>query len=153
MQENAPQWDPIAINHVLPWEDRLLILYLLFTCIFLIVRAVQITLFLWVSRKAVPESSPNSNYSRGLALASVRGMSLRRAAVLTILLSLLTLTLSVVNGLRDAITEKFLGWGALGIFSEALGTFAGGLAVCAALYASYAMLEGKLSRRRLTVRV
>jgi hypothetical protein len=41
MQENVPQWDSMSINHVPPWGVKLLFLYLLLACIFLLVRAAQ----------------------------------------------------------------------------------------------------------------
>lgn len=148
MQQSEPQWDPVTIDRVMSSGNRLLILYLFLTLVFFLVRVIQISRFLWVSRK----SSSSSALGPGrFALASTRSASLKHAAVLAILLSLLTLVSNIVSELHGAASAKFFSWNwwVNVVVAEDLTVFATGVLVCTILYAGYALLDGKLSRMQI----
>ena len=154
MQESVPQWDPTAINHVPPWGVKLLFLYLLLASIFLLVRVAQVSWFLWESRKFVRNDSEASGLTtrelQPLRSASIKTNSLRKGAILTLLVSLLTVVGQISVILRVASTEKHFGPAFLaGSFAEALLPFASGLVVCTALYLGFAILDGKLAPHRM----
>ena len=160
MQEAAgPQWDPISINHVAPWEIRLFVVYLLFVLVFFLVRVTQLGWFLWRSRKSgspLPGSEvalgATAAFLQDLALASIRSVSLKRSAVLTTLLSLAVSAEQAATLMRSISVEKVFGPAAFaGSGSEMLSALALGIGVCVVLYAAFAMFDGKLSRIRLRV--
>ena len=151
MQDTGPQWDPMTIDHVMPWEMRLFVFYLLFVLVFFLVRAMQLSWFLWRFRKDLsrPSGPEQTTPMSDLALASIRAVSLRRAAALTLLLSL---TMSAEQGaklLNSVSVEKHSSAAAVAVYtSELLTVFALGVGLCAALYAAFAIFEGRFSRLR-----
>jgi hypothetical protein len=161
MQENAPQWDPMTIDYVMPWEIRLLVITCFFGCIFLLVRAVQVGSFLWRSRHfatsgSVPaETSAQAarQYREALALASVRTASLRRGSFLILLLSFSVLAIQVTATLHRATTQPYIGPAFItGSFAQPMAAFAFGMMVCSAFYAAFALLEGKLARLEMLLK-
>jgi|SRR5579864_3708194 len=154
MQESAPQWDPISVNHVPPWGVRLLFLYLLLASIFLLIRVAQVSWFLWQSKKFVRNDSValglTTQELQPLRSASIKTNSLRKGAILTFLVSLLTVVAQISAILRTASTEKHFGPAFLaGSFAEALLPFALGVVVCTALYLGFVILDGKLAWRKM----
>lgn len=155
MQESAPPFEPIIIDHVIPWEIRIFVFYVLFLLIFFLVRVTQLSWFLSTSRKE--SSNPTNSELQSikgriigdLALASIRAISLKRAALFTLLLDF---TMSSVRGfelLKSMPVARFFGPAAIAGALEILPAFVLGIAVCAAMYATFAIFDGRLSRRKL----
>ncbi len=156
MQESAPQWEPITIDHMMSWEIRLFIFYVIFVLVFFLVRVTQLSWFLWTSRKVSSAATSSESQSskgtfvRELALASIRAVSLKRGSVLTLLLALV---MSLVRGselLKSMSIEKLFGPAAIaGTSSEIISALAFGVAVSSAMYAAFAVFDGQLSRLKL----
>jgi hypothetical protein len=135
MQE-TPQvgWDPIAINHQLPWASKLFLLYLL----------------LVVAISFVKSASVLRDFRRGSwETCSARIQSMRRLVFFTLLLSVLVAAELLRVTLMQIAAQRFFGRAALaGGLAEALTVFALGILVCTALYAGCGLCEGTLLRRR-----
>jgi hypothetical protein len=85
-----------------------------------------------------------------LRLASIRTASLRRGAVLTLLLSVFALTATAAGTLHFSELQGSIKPAALaaGMF-DGIAALTAGLAVCVLFYAAYAGFEAILSRRKL----
>jgi hypothetical protein len=152
MQESFgwPPYDEVR----LPWETRLFALYTLALSIFLLVRTVQLTAFLWRSRKAKGPSPPSPEsrlaFVHDLRIASIKAVSLRRATVLTLLLCVAITAEQIVSILRGiSVERRFLAPFFAGSISEALVVFAIGISACSVLYAGYAFFTGRISRLKV----
>jgi len=153
MQETLgqPQWDLTYEPTPLAWEARLFLFYLLLACGFLFLRSASVVRTLWRTRKPdASDGSPRAETKslKDLQLCSTKVASLKRAAVLTFILSFLALLDGSIRVLMAISTEKTIGLVALaGSASEILVMFALGISVCAALYTAFSVFEGILSRR------
>lgn len=150
MQESA-HWDPITIDHVMSWEIRLFVFYVLFVLVFFMVRVTQLSWFLWTSRKqGLGTASGGESVMRELARASIRVLSLKRSSALTLLLAILTSSVRGAEILRLVSMERFFGAAAMtGAGAEILTVFALGVGVGAAMYTAFAIFDGRLSRLKL----
>lgn len=151
MQESTQQWDPIIIDHVMSWEIRLFVFYLLFVMVFFLVRVTQLSWFLWTSRRQAGSlDSGGETIMRDLVRASIRIVSLKRGSVLTLLLAILTSSVRGAEVFRSMSIERFFGSAAAAAAgSELLSVFALGTGVSAAMYAVFAIFDGRLLRLRL----
>ena len=151
MQADSVQWELRSINHVMPWELRVLNFYFLLVLIFLLVRSAQLGWFFLRYRRSradhqvgqVPGivSAPGNE----LALASARGNSLKRAAVLTFLLSIAVSAEQLVKIMHFVVVNKmFYPATFAGSCSEVLISFSVGAAICTVLYAAFWLFEGRL---------
>jgi hypothetical protein len=78
--------------------------------------------------------------------------SIKRAAVLTFILSILALLDGTIRVLTSVSNEKFTGSAVFaGSTAAVLVLFALGVSVCAALYAAFSIFEEMLSRRKVTM--
>lgn len=149
MQDQPLPFD-LTIDHPTPWETRVFVLYILVVLAFLLVRTTQLTVFLWRYRKARNASpSPDSPGTavRDLHLASIKALSLRRAMILTLLVSIAISAERTVAVLREVSALKIYGPGFVGgSGAETLTVLAIGMVVCCMLYAAYAFFDGQLSR-------
>lgn len=85
-------------------------------------------------------------------MCSIKVASIKRAAVLTFILSILALLDGNIRVLTSVSSEKFTGSAVLaGSAAEVLVLFALGVSVCAALYAVFSIFEEVLSRRKVTM--
>jgi hypothetical protein len=85
------------------------------------------------------------------SLCSIKVASIKRAAVLTFILSLLALLDGTIRVLISVSTEKFTAPAFLAeSTAEVLVLFALGVSVCAAPYAAFSVFEEILSRRKVT---
>jgi hypothetical protein len=153
MQETVPDWQPMYEPTPLAWEARLFVLYLLLVCGFLLLRGMSVIRTLWRTRKAGSNASSQSEtkFLKEWSLCSIKVASIKRAAVLTFILSLLALLDGSIRVLTSVSNEKFTGSAVLaGATAEVLVLFALGVSVCAALYGAYSVLEGVLARRKAT---
>jgi len=156
MQDTSAGFD-LAMEYHLPWEQRLLILYLLVVLLFALVRAVRLT---WTLHQTWRITKSESSQSHSLPTARAKFLhdwrwyvikveSLRKAAVMTFLLSVLAFLYTAVNGLRELSVQRQIGMGALGgEGAELLTSFAVAVAVCTILYAAYGFLEGAMARKK-----
>jgi len=157
MQDNGPQWDPSTIDRIMPWEPRLFVLFLFVVAIFLLVRVTQLSWFLWRSKAVSPlpgsdvvASGSTTVLVRDLAIASIRAVSLKTSATLTLLLSLTVSAEELFKLLNSVRFEKSSGISAIaGAGAEIMSVFALAVGVCAMLYAAFAIFDGRLSRLRL----
>ena len=138
-------WDPISVNHHLPWASKLLILYLLVVVATSIVKSTAVLRLLWslshnpvrVSREYVWEMCSNK----------IR--SLRQLVFVTLLLTVLVTTMLVRASLMQIAVKEVVGIAAFsGGVAEVLTVFVLGILVCTVIYAVCALYEGVLSRRR-----
>ncbi|MFI5089266.1 MAG: hypothetical protein ACHP7P_04335 [Terriglobales bacterium] len=142
MQEHpAVGWDPIAINHHLPWESRLFLLYLLVVGAISLVKSVSLVRQLW-------SANPEVQSSRWEA-CSAKVQSIKRLVVLTFLLSVLLAADRTATVLIQLGSQKFFAvWAFSGEIAEVLKVFALGMLGCAMLYVVSGLFEGVLLRRR-----
>jgi hypothetical protein len=152
MQETLPDWQPMYEHPPLDWEARLFLLYLLLVCGFLFLRGMSVIRILWRTRKAgASDGSPKSQISflKEQGLCAIKVASIKRAAVLTFLLSLLALSDGFIRVFTSVSNDKVARSVVLaGSTAEVLVLFALGIAVCAALYAAFGAFEGILARRK-----
>ncbi len=83
-----------------------------------------------------------------VAMCSAKVRSLRKLAVLTLVISALETTWGLVNDLAYIAKYNSSVWSGIRALSENLTPFAVGLFLCAVLYAAYAFYEGVLQRRK-----
>ncbi len=83
-----------------------------------------------------------------VATCSAEVRSLRKLAVLTLIISLLETTWGLVNDLAYIAEYNSTVWSGIRALSENLTPLAVGLFLCAVLYAAYAFYEGVLQRRK-----
>ena len=155
MQETGPEWVPMYEPH-LSGEVRLFILFLLIALIFMAMQWARFVYFLGRTRKLGPEPGRDSESSavreflRDMELASIRVGSLRKTAVVVFLTSVLVLLDGTARILRAIAIEKNPGSAALaGAGAETLAVFSIGILVCTVLYASFAILNTRLQRKKV----
>jgi len=145
-------YEPVRLS----WEVRLFLFYLFVASSYWLVRSISLTWMLWRTRTMAHPSSDGSDDSlsgaeflKELALCSLKISAMKRAVVLTLILSALVPIGGAIRILRGVSTEKSTGPAALaGASVEVLIPFAIGISVCAALYAVYSIFEGILARRK-----
>lgn len=151
MQSDSVQWDLTSINHAVPWDLRVLNFYFLLVLIFLLVRSIQLTWFFLRHRRStgnhqvgqVPRTARASGNE--FALASARGNSLKRAAILTFLFSITILAEGLAKVTRFVVANKMVYPAALaGSCAEVLISFSVGAGICTVLYAAFWLFEGRL---------
>jgi hypothetical protein len=134
-------WDPISINHHLPWESRLFLLYLLVVGAISLGKSVSLVRHLWWGNADVQSSRWEACWAKV--------QSIRRLVVLTFLLSLLLAAYQTAKILIELSIQKFFAAGAFGGgMAEVLSLFALGMLGCAILYVVFGLFEGILLRRR-----
>ena len=143
-EEGAVGWDPVS-EYRLPWEGKLLVLYLVAVLVVLLVRSIQILHQVRTLRLA------GDRFLYVWEMCMARVASMKRLALLTLLVSSLTAVALSVRFLAR-IQQIHAAWsGAVaGGISEILAFFELGLFVCAALYAVSTFYEGMLARRRVS---
>jgi hypothetical protein len=152
MQETLQEWKPMYEPAALAWEARLFLFYLLLACSFLFLKSASAIRTLWRTRK--PDASDNSPQTgakllQDLRLCSIKVTSVKKAAVLTFILSFLAFLDGSIRALTAISMQKATGPAVLaGSAAEVLVLFALGIAVCAAQYAMFCIFEGVVARRR-----
>jgi len=138
-------WDPISVNHHLPWASKLLILYLLVVAATSIVKsAAVLRLLRSLSRDPVRVSR---EYVWEMCSNKIR--QLRQLVFVTLFLTVLVTTMLVRASLMQIAVKEAAGIAAFsGGIAEVLTVFVLGILVCTVIYASCALYEGALSRRR-----
>lgn len=142
MQEGTIGWDPIG-EYRLPWQGKLLVLYLLIVTAVLVARSIMLV----GDIRAL--HTGNDKFTHIWEMTMARVASMKRLALLTLLLSVLCTVNSAVHVLVKIQEMHSAGPGAIaGATSEVLTLFELGLFVCTALYAVASLYEGALARRR-----
>ena len=150
MQQPPVGWDPITIDHHLPFMSRLLMLYLLVVAVVWIVRSVNVLRILWSSKRG-PLSLPTigDEFLERCRICSNKIQSMKRLALVTLLWTVLVATLQLRSILVWFVMEKAslpaaLGGGVL----DALDIFIPGILVAAVLYSASVLYAGALQRAK-----
>ncbi len=150
MQE-TPQigWDPISINHHLPWASKLFVLYLLVVVAISLFKSARLLPQLWSFTRGSPRVSGSENESQyAWETSSNKIQSIKRLVFVTLLLTVLVSALLLRATLMRIVEQKAFGPAALGGgIVEVLTMFALGILVCTVLYAACALYEGMLRGR------
>ncbi len=156
MQEQSVGWDPITIDHQVPWQSRFFLVYLLFVIGISLVRTAGLVRNLWLLRSlsSRQQEGPEGPELRTRFLGvydtcSAKVRSIERSVVLTFLLCVLTAadqTRAVLASvaLENRPSFEYLSSSA----AEVLTVFVIGVLVCASLYALCDFCQGTLTRRR-----
>jgi hypothetical protein len=154
MQDTQVGFDLMGEYH-LPLAHKILILYLLVILILAVITSVRLGWHLCrvrgivrlKSSKASPAELTRNAVLSYLDLAPIRIASLRKASVLTFLLSLLVSVYTAIERLRDLSIERQIGLGILGAEgAELLIPLALGIAVCAFIYTLYWFFDATFAR-------
>ena len=146
-------WDPISINHHLPFNSRLFILYLLLVGTYALVKLAGSIRDLR-SLSAFARTSSDKSEQKGEITAIwdacwVKLQTMKRSAVLTFLLAVLAAADQAKTDLVYFTVQKTTGIASFsGSIAEVLATFALGILACTIIYAIYAFCEGLLIQRK-----
>jgi hypothetical protein len=157
MQEGSVGWDPISVDHQLPWQSKLFLLYLLIMIVMSILRLGGLIRQLWWPRadsskhsSAAGRSGPEFRPLGAWDACSYKIEAMKRSVLLTFLLSVLVAADQTRTMLSTFADQKVTGPAAFcGGMTEVLTVFAVGILVCAAIYAVSTFCEGVLARRRM----
>jgi hypothetical protein len=146
MQEGGQVgWDPISINRVLPWQSRVVMVYLFVVLLIGLVKATRLIHF-WLSNSRAPRVHGHEPFA-GTLIAEHRVKSLRRLAFLSLLVSLLGVAWVTSQYCAVASMEKITGPAMIfGVLAEELTTLSMGLGVSIFLYAMAMLCERLLVR-------
>ena len=151
MQEGPPlSLDPLSINYQLPWESRLLTLYLLVVVIVSLVKSANVLRALWLSQHgSLKQSSAEDEFVLAWERCSNKVQSIKRWVFVTLFWTVLVAAILLRKDLTF-FTEQKMFWTAafFGSTVEVLTVFVLGILVCAVLYTICALYEGALLRRR-----
>src|SRR5438270_11445091 len=104
MQNSSVGWDPISVDHQLPWPERLFVIYLLLVLGISTIRSINMARQFWFSGPLSKENKPaDAQFRYAWEICNAKAAGMKRMAVLTLLLALLLLTDVVTNiliGLR-----------------------------------------------------
>ena len=142
LQEDAQVgWDPVAINYQLPWQAKLLILYLVFVSVWTLARMIG------VFRQTL--RNPNQ---RALDGCLVELGFVRRWIVLTVCLAVAACGAIAAGFSAFVSMNKMIGAGILMAgFSEVFGVLSIAMMTSAVLYGLALWCEIRVQKRRLLV--
>jgi hypothetical protein len=157
MQNQSVGLDPIVIDHQIPWQSRLFLVYLLFLIVISVIRTASLVRNLWLlgSLSSREKGGPDHTQLRTTFLGvydtcSAKVRSIERSVVLTFLLCVLTAADQTRAVLASVAVEKHTSSVLLSASAaEVLTVFVIGVLVCASLYALCDFCQGTLSRRRV----
>ena len=143
MQEGTVGWDPMG-EYRLPWQGKLLVLYQLVVTAVLVARSIMLVGDIRALR------TENDKFTYLWEMSMARVVSLKKLALLTLLVSGLTAVALIVRFFAR-MQVLHAGWsGAVaGGIAEILLFLELGLFVCTALYAVSSFYAGMLTRRRI----
>ncbi|HKV79912.1 MAG TPA: hypothetical protein VJP02_17315 [Candidatus Sulfotelmatobacter sp.] len=152
MQEVGPPMslDPLSINYQLPWESRLLILYLLVVVAVSFVKSASMLRTLWLSKhSSLQQSSAEHEFMAAWERCSNKVQSIKRWVFVTLFWTVLVAATLLRNEFMYFTEQKIFWTGAFFVpTAEVLTTFALGMLVCAVLYTVCALFDGALLRKR-----
>ncbi|MGA3106012.1 MAG: hypothetical protein ABSD53_16145 [Terriglobales bacterium] len=156
MQDQQVGWDPIIIDHQMPWQSRFFLVYLLFGIGISLVRTASLARNLWLLRslssreKGGPDGPElSTKFLAAYDTCSAKVRSIERSVVLTFLLCVLTAADQTRAVLASVAVEKYTSFVFLSASAaEVLTVFVIGVLVCALLYALCDLFQGTLTRRR-----
>jgi hypothetical protein len=151
MQEgSAMGLDPLSIDRQMPWESRLLVLYLLIVVTVSAVKSVNIVRTLWLTKRAsLQQSSGEGEFALAWEMCSNKVQSIKRWVFVTIFWTVLVTALLLLNEFIPFAERKMLWSGAVfATIIEVLPIFVLGFLVCAVLYTVCALYEGVLVQKK-----
>jgi len=151
MQEGPPMAvDPLSINYQLPWESRLLILYLLVVITVSFVKSASVLRALWLSRYGpLRQSSTESEFVLAFEICSNRVQSMKRWVFVTLFWTVLVATLLLRREFQVFMEQKMFWSGAFFVPTiEVLTIFLLGILLCAVIYTACALFESALLSRK-----
>jgi len=153
--QHAPDvgWDPISINHHLPFHSRLFILYLLIVGTFSLVRLAgfirDLRSLSTIARTSSHKSEQETEFAAIWDACWVKLQAIKRSVGLTFLLAVLTAADQARTDFVYFTVQKATGIASFsGSIAEVLAIFALGILACTMIYAIYGFCEGVLIRRR-----
>jgi hypothetical protein len=146
--QQGPQvvWDPITIDHHIPFMSRLLILYLLVLAVVWVVRSVSVLRMFWSLRRG-PLALPTSedDFLERCEVCSRKIDSMKQLAFVTLLWTVLVAALQLRTTLVWLVeTKVFLPAALGGGVLDAVGIFIPGILAAAVLYSASILYAGAL---------
>ena len=151
MQAGPPMLlDPLSVDYQMPWESRLLVLYLLVVVTVSLVKSASVLRTLWLSKHgSLHQSSTEDEFVVAWERCSNKVQSIKRWVFVTLFWIFLVAATLLRNEFIFFTEQKMFWTGA--IFAptvEVLTIFVLGILICAVLYTVCAFYEGALLRRR-----
>lgn len=142
VQEDAQVgWVPVAISYSLPWQAKLLILYLAFVSVWTIAKMI------WVYRLTLRAPT-----ARGLEVCAAKLRWVRRWVVLTVLFAAVACADLTAEFFRQMSAQKVSSPGLIfATFSELFTIFATAMVVSTVIYALAMWCESRLEKHRMQV--
>jgi hypothetical protein len=142
--------DPLSIDHQLPWESRLLILYLFVVITVSLVKSAGVLRTLWLSkRNSLQLSGTEDEFALAWERCSNKVQSIKRWVFVTLFWTVLVTAMLLREEFIFFTEQKMFWTGALFAPTVEVRTiFVLGILVCAVLYTVCVVYEGALLRRR-----
>lgn len=143
-------WDPVSINYHLPWESRILILYLLLVVATSAVKSASVLRILWsLTRGSLRVTSNEDEFLSAWKRCSNMIQSMERLVFVTMFWIAFVTAVLLRSMLLRLVEQKMFSLAAFGgNVAEVMAVCALGFFVCAILYTACALYEGALSHRR-----
>jgi hypothetical protein len=141
------QWDPIVIDYHLPWESRLLILYLVVVVAMALMKSASILRTLYFSKRGPLQMRDDFLFAWERCSNKVR--SIKRTVFVTLLWTAFAVATLLTENFKILMEHKAFGPAAfVGTTVEAVTLLTFSILVCAVLFSISASYEGVLLRRR-----
>jgi hypothetical protein len=151
MQEGPPMdTDPLSVDYQMPWESRLLILYLLVVVTMSLVKFAIMLRPLWLSKRgSLHQSSTEDEFVPTWERCSNKVQSVKRWVFITLFWIFLVAATLLRNEFIFFTEQKMFWTGAIFVPTiEVLTIVVLAVLVCAVLYTVCAFYEGALVRRK-----
>ncbi len=150
-EEQTVTFQPMFVDGKPYWMEKLFVLYLLFILLLLLNRIVRLLFSLRVLRKLNrSEQADVPVWSEVWTESWLYAHSLTKFGILTFFMSVLTLSMSIVDEFMGLATEKhYVAPFVLERLAYKLTAFNAGMVVSIALYAAGFFFESRLHRRKL----
>lgn len=150
MQDSSVGWDPISINHHLPWQERLFVLYLVVVLGMSVISSLGMLRQLWFAGPLSKNKKlADATFLCEWEMCIAKSTGMKRMAVLTLLLTLVTLADGATQILMGIAQEKRVWSSAVaGGLAELGGLLTWGFLAGAVLYGLASLYQGVLARRR-----
>ena len=144
-------WDPVFVDYQLPWESKLLVVYLFVVLIISLLQSIGLLRQLWsfrVDSAEIPRHSASKLlFGWRRCVAKTEGM--KRLSLATFLLSVLATSRLAERAFIVFAGQTFVGSAVLyATFAEILKPFTLGVLVCVILYGVSGVFHCTLMRRR-----
>jgi len=142
--------DPLSVSYQMPWESRLLILYLLIVVTVSIVRSVSVLRILWSSSHgSLQPSRSEDEFVLAWDRCSSKVQSIKRWVFVTLFWTVLVAAMLLRTEFIFFTEQKVFWTGAFFVPTiDVLTVFVLGIPVATVLYTACALYEAALLRRR-----